>query len=263
MVKAALYQMSICWEDKETNCKKAEKQMERAGKDGADLFLLPEMSFTGFSMHTDVTKEKDEQTIKRMRDCARRYHMAVGFGWVKDCGEKSENHYTVVGKNGEVLSDYVKIHPFSYMKEDAYFQGGSKLSYFSLNGLTCSLFLCYDLRFPEIFRIASDKSQVLIVAANWPEKRAGHWKSLLQARAVENQVYVLAVNCVGAMDGLLYTGDSCVIGPEGTVLCSLSGEEGLLEWSLTPEAVREYRHGFPVWQDRKEELYEALRKDRN
>ncbi len=262
MIRAALYQMPICWEDKEVNYKKAEKQMDKAGRGGADLFLLPEMSFTGFSMHTAVTKEKDDETIKRMMDCARRYHMAVGFGWVKDCGEKSENHYTIVGKMGEILSDYAKIHPFSYMKEDACFQGGSQLSYFTLQGLTCSPFICYDLRFPEIFQIASGRAQAFIVAANWPGRRAEHWKSLLRARAIENQVYVLAVNCVGEMDGLMYTGDSCVIGPEGTVLCSLSAEEGLLEWSLAPEAVRECREGFPVRQDRREALYERLREGR-
>lgn len=110
-MKIALYQMNIQWEDKEANCLCVEAKLIESQEKKMDLFLLPEMSFTGFSMNTEVTKESNLETISRISDYAKKYHTAIGFGWVKDCGEKSENHYTIVNKEGKMISDYAKIHP--------------------------------------------------------------------------------------------------------------------------------------------------------
>lgn len=256
----ALLQTQIVWEDKERNYEAAEKWLSEAVRRGADAAFFPEMSFTGFSMNTNATKESDGRTIARMGTLARQYHIRIGFGWVKDCvGEcgKCENHYTIVDGTGTVLSDYVKIHPFSYSGEDLMFRGGSALAHFSLNGIPCSSLICYDLRFPEVFQAASKKAHVMIVPANWPAKRREHWKTLLRARAIENQVYILAVNCVGETGGVPYTGDSCVIDPHGGVRAALSGTEGMIVWELTDDA-EYYRAEFPVKQDRRENLYTAL-----
>lgn len=256
-MKLALYQMHIIWEDKEANYIQVEQKLKTAYERGIDLFLLPEMSFTGFSMNTYVTKENDDRTIKRMITYAKQYHMAIGFGWVKDCGRKSENHYTIVNKNGEIISDYAKIHPFSYSGEDEKFQGGTDIVTFQLDDIIFSNFICYDLRFPEVFQIASKKANVILVPANWPEARSEHWKCLLKARAIENQVYVAAVNCVGEINGLHYSGDSCVIDPNGRMLVELSKAESVLEYELTDDT-REIRARFPVKRDRREGLYNAL-----
>ncbi len=256
-MRVALYQMHIAWEDKQANMIKLEEKLKEASEKQVDLILLPEMSFTGFSMNTDVTKEAASETMEQVQALAARYRAAIGFGWVKDCGEKSENHYTVVDKNGVCLSDYAKIHPFSYSGEDLKFRGGDRLTSFVLENVPFSGFICYDLRFPEIFQAVSKTAHVILVPADWPAKRSSHWKALLQARAIENQVYILAVNCVGQISDLYYSGDSCVINPDGQVLEILSDEEGLIIYDLVDD-VEQYRRNFPVKQDRREELYKCL-----
>ncbi len=259
-IKISLAQTWIAWEDKAYNYKIAKERIRESVKQEADAVFFPEMSFTGFSMNTDVTKEKDERTIQCMSTLAQQYHVSIGFGWVKDCMEtcgKCENHYTIVDSTGNVLSDYAKLHPFSYSGEDSRFQGGSAIADFSLNGIPCSSFICYDLRFPEIFQAASKKAHMMIVPANWPAKRSAHWKALLQARAIENQVYILAVNCVGETGGVRYTGDSCVIGPDGDVRAMRSDAEGIIHFKLEDD-VEDFRASFPVKQDRRETLYAGL-----
>lgn len=259
-IKIALVQTQIAWEDKERNYGTAAERMREAADRGVEAVFFPEMSFTGFSMNTDVTKESDGQTIRHMSGLARRHHVSVGFGWVKDCtgtGGKCENHYTVVDSAGDVLSDYAKLHPFSYSGEDLRFQGGSALAHFSLNGIPCSNFICYDLRFPEIFQAASGRAHVIVMPANWPARRREHWKTLLRARAIENQVYILAVNCVGETGGVTYTGDSCVIAPDGEVKAGLSGTEGMIMWELSDDTER-FRREFPVRQDRRADLYAEM-----
>ena len=256
-IKIALAQTDIVWEDKEQNYKIAKERIKEAVGQGAEAVFFPEMSFTGFSMNTEVTKESGESTVRYMMSIAVQYQVIIGFGWVKDCGEKCENHYTVVEGTGKIISDYAKIHPFSYSGEDLKFQGGSALSFFSLKGIGCSIFICYDLRFPEIFQAASRKAHAIIVPANWPEKRRAHWMTLLQARAIENQVYILAVNCVGDIGGSRYAGDSCVIDPYGEVRSVLQGEEGNIYYELTDDAA-DFREKFPVKHDRRDQLYRTF-----
>lgn len=256
-INLALAQTKIIWEDKKQNYALAKIQIAEAVCRGAEAVFFPEMSFTGFSMNTENTKEQDAQTIQRMKEIAQQYQVALGFGWVKDCEKKCENHYTIVDKKGIVLSDYTKLHPFSYAGEDLKFQGGSMLASFSINDIACSSFICYDLRFPEIFQAASRTAHVIIVAANWPAKRSAHWKALLRARAIENQVYILAINCVGNIGGVDYTGDSCIIDPEGGIRAMLSGTEGNLYYTLTDD-VESFRAAFPVKLDRQEQFYSKL-----
>lgn len=259
-IKVALAQTQIVWENQGRNYEMAGKRIEEAVSQKAEAIFFPEMSFTGFSMNTDTTKESDGRTIKHMSDLARKYQICIGFGWVKNCIAvcgKCENHYTVVDGAGTVLSDYAKLHPFSYSGEDFKFQGGSALAHFALMGIPCSSFICYDLRFPEIFQAASKEAHLIIVPANWPAKRRDHWKTLLRARAIENQVYILAVNCVGEIGGVSYTGDSCVIDPDGNVRAELSGTEGMIVLELTDDAER-FRREFPVRRDRREALYARL-----
>lgn len=253
-MKIALYQMHIIWEDKQANYLQLEAKLKEMKAKEIELFLLPEMSFTGFSMNTDVTKESHMETVGKMAEYAKQYHVAIGFGWVKDCGEKAENHYTIVNENGEILSDYAKIHPFSFSGEDKKFQGGDRIEHFKLKGIPFSSFICYDLRFPEIFQIASKETHVILVPANWPEKRREHWKCLLRARAIENQVYIIAVNCVGEIGGVEYSGDSCVINPNGEVLVQSSDKEGILMYQLKND-VNDFRDTFMIKNDRREDIY--------
>ena len=244
----ALVQSHIIWEDRDSNIAAFEKTVSENA--GVDLFLLPEMSFTGFSMNTAKTADRDRETLREMKRIAVRYDTAVGFGWVRPAGEKCENVYTVVDKNGADVYNYAKIHPFSYSGEDRFFSGGTDVSGFELGGIPFSIFICYDLRFPELFRCICDDVHAVIIPANWPAKRSEHWKALLRARAIENQVYIFAVNCAGEINGLQYSGDSCVISPNGDVQEILSDREGIIKYEFTDD-VQRYRRSFPVLKDRK------------
>ncbi|MBO5153341.1 MAG: carbon-nitrogen family hydrolase [Eubacterium sp.] len=280
-MKVALCQMAIEFEKKEVNTRRAISFMEQARSAGADLVLFPEMSLTGFSMNIGLTGEKNRESVELLRVAAERIGIAVGFGWtaIGDPGEgcdattglsadncdtagavRGENHYTVISPQGEVLSDYVKIHPFSYSGEDRYFAKGDATAHFTLAGIPFSHFICYDLRFPEIFQAVSGQAHVIIVAADWPGSRREHWKCLLRARAIENQCYILGVNTVGSQNGLTYTGDSCVILPDGTLAAELSDEEGMIYYDLIDD-VPGYRQAFPVKQDRRVKLYGRLVQD--
>lgn len=256
-INIALAQTNIVWEDKDKNLQRAEGCIKHAAGQGAEAVFFPEMSFTGFSMNTGLTGESDYRTADIVCRLARGYRISVGFGWVKDCGEKAENHYTVADKTGAVISDYAKIHPFSYSGEDRKFKGGEKLGFFELNGITFSSFICYDLRFPEIFQAASKRADAIIVPANWPAKRREHWGTLLRARAIENQVYVLAVNCVGETGGVEYAGDSMVINPNGDIQAFTSLREDMLYYSLADDTGA-FRAAFPTKADRREELYSRI-----
>lgn len=249
-MKIALAQTQIAWEDKNKNICKAERMIAEQAGDGVEFILFPEMSFTGFSMNTEITAEDERETAGRISAIALKYGIGVGFGWVRRAGERCENCYTVVSREGECVSEYVKIHPFSYSGEDKKFIGGNRVVTYEFGGICFSTFICYDLRFPEVFRMVCDDVSAVIVPANWPEKRSEHWKTLLRARAIENQVYILAVNCCGNLGGLYYSGDSCVINPDGKVSGLISGKEGVLQYDLHPDTAK-FRERFPVLQDRK------------
>lgn len=264
-MKIALAQLQIAWEDKEANLEKAESCLKLLKGKDIDLFLLPEMSLTGFSMNTAATKENDRQSVRRIQNLAARYHTAFGVGWVKDCGGKCENHYSLVTPRGELL-DYAKLHPFRYGGETEYFTGGDKLPVCEHRGVRIGVQICYDLRFPEPFQILSRTADLIIVPANWPAARREHWNCLLKARAVENLVYIAAVNCAGEMGGQYYRGDSALYAPDGSVCPAqemLPGgcpEERLLIAEVRPDTA-EYRKRFPMKEDRRGELYMKLAKE--
>lgn len=253
----AICQYHIRWEDKEANYAKAVSFVKCAAENRADVVLFPEMSLTGFSMNILHTGEISGDTLKRISELAKENRICIGIGWVNLNGNKGENHYTIIGNDGKVLSDYIKIHPFSFAKEDSYFISGTKLNYFELCGMECSNFICYDLRFPEIFQAVSNKAKLIIVPANWPQRRSEHWKCLLRARAIENQVYIVGINCVGIVGDLEYSGDSCVINPQGDILCSLSDKEGILYQEIVDD-VQQYRDSFKVKADRKTDWYRMV-----
>ena len=265
-MKICLAQTKIWFEEKEKNLRIAEQLTGRAVKNGAELILFPEMSFTGFSMNTDRIGENEKETVERMSELAKKRECSIGFGWVEKNEQGCMNHYTVTGRDGNVLADYVKIHPFSFSDEDKFYTAGDHISLFESGGVRMTAFICYDLRFPELFRRVADDVSCILVPANWPAKRSLHWKTLLRARAIENQVYIIGINCQGDMDGQYYAGDSCIFSPNGDLLETLSDRDGLILYDLRDDTER-YRTAFPVLKDRKNELYtamyqEMIRKDR-
>ena len=251
-MRIGLYQSNIIWENKEKNIEKLKKLLS-VNKDEVDIVLLPEMSFTGFSMNTIITGEENDETKDIISKLCIENSIAIGFGWVKNKND-SENHYTVIDKTGKTVLDYIKIHPFSFSGEKDFFVGGDRVSLCECFDFLVSTAICYDLRFPELFRIASKTAHIIIVPASWPKSRNDHWEVLLRARAIENQIYIIGINCVGKIGGIEYCGNSCIISPDGTVLVSSYGSESLIKYEIVDD-VWDYRDRFPTYRDRKDTLY--------
>ena len=258
-MRIALAQTQIIWEKKEQNLAEAEKILRNCSADEVDFVLFPEMSFTGFSMNTELTTEDSGYTIKQVSEFAKVYNICIGFGWVKKLDRKNSNCYTIIDNTGKLLNTYAKIHPFSYSGEDKKFLSGDTITKFSIKNIVFTNFICYDLRFPELFRSVADEVHAIIVPACWPAKRSEHWKTLLRARAIENQVYIFAINCSGNIGGLYYSGDSCVINPNGDAVEMLSDKEGVIIYDFKDDVIK-YRKQFPVLNDRRNELYKKITK---
>ena len=268
-----LAQMHIAWENKEENKMHIEKYVQKfseavAGLNDTALLLFPEMSMTGFSMNTELTADKNDESVEFAKKIADKYKIALGIGWVKKQEVLSENHYSIVDSSGDMISDYVKIHPFSYSGEDRYFQGGDSMALCTIKDFCVGTAICYDLRFPELFQAMSKKTDLIIVPANWPQKRRTHWMTLLSARAIENQCYIAGVNCCGEIGELSYSGDSALYYPDGETVAlydvltlDFDGvEKGLNQlfiYKIENDVANE-RFSFPVKNDRREELYKQL-----
>lgn len=258
-MKVSLAQLNIILDNKSENLLFVKKYTAEAAENGADIIFFPEMTLTGFSMNVEKNGDINEETIRIMKQIAAENNIAIGFGWVRKTGNKGENHYTVVSPDKEILSDYVKIHPFSYCSEDNYFNAGNDLASFTYCGKRISTFICYDLRFPEIFQAVSDEAEIIVVAANWPERRSAHWKKLLEARAIENQAWLLGVNCCGNQNGEYYSGNSRIITPDGSISDEISDTDGLIYCTVNDEAEK-IRGEFPLKSDRKVSLYREFMK---
>ena len=135
---------------------------------------------------------------------------------------------------------------------------GNALPTCEIDGIRFGCFICYDLRFPEVFSALAPKTDCMLVPANWPERRKLHWCSLLTARAIENQVYVAGINCVGTQDGLHYSGDSRFIAPDGTILQDCRSASGCFVCDLSAKTVAETRQAFPVQKDRRPDFYRSI-----
>ncbi|PXV95397.1 putative amidohydrolase [Lachnotalea glycerini] len=258
-MKIGLAQMDVVWEKKEENILKAEKIIGEAAKAKIDYLLFPEMSFTGFSMNTAFIGESklELKTIGILSDFAKKNQIWLGFGYVEKGFDKALNRFAIINRLGQVVADYAKIHPFSYGEESNYYTGGKEIEFCVVEEFTTTPFICYDLRFPEIFQIASKHSQLITVAANWPIERREHWLTLLRARAIENQCYIAGVNRVGCGNDILYGGDSIIVNPYGEII-SFNIEEGLISAEIDKEIVLKYRESFHLKKDRREELYQNL-----
>lgn len=257
-MKIALAQMSIEFENKFKNKEKCLSFIKEAKDKASDLIIFPEMTLTGFSMNTQKIAESNNETVEWFKMQASSYGLYIGFGHAISKGGKCENRFTIVSPDYRELLSYTKIHPFSYSLEDKYYEGGTSIVFTQIKEFNVSPFICYDLRFPEIFEIASNECHLITVAANWPKSRRDNWITLLKARAIENQCYVAGVNAFGVIDGFEYSGDSIVIDPIGNIIAQTEDKEQLLAAEITMSEIKRYRTHFPIKKDRKDTLYKSI-----
>lgn len=250
----ACCQLDIAWEDKTANFRRVDALVEAAQLPPGTLLLLPEMFATGFTMNAAAVAEPlDGPTAAFLSELARRRRIVVQGGVVvRDAGgAQPRNEALVFGADGRRLARYAKTHLFSFAGEPAHYAPGESGIVFNWQEATVAPAICYDLRFPELFRRAvRDGAEVLSLIACWPAPREEHWLALLRARAIENQCFVAAANrCGRDPSGLAYGGRSQIIDPRGAVLADAGSQEGVIQAGIDLESQRRYRREFPALND--------------
>ena len=254
-MRVALVQMDLAWEDVAENHRRARWHLEEVARKGARLALLPEMFCTGFSMESDrIAQPPGGPSETFLRETARELSLSILASSPEAGQPRPRNMALLAGPDGAVTR-YAKIHPFSFGGEDRVYTGGDRIVTVAVEGVRVTPFVCYDLRFPEPFRLAAEDTDLFALVANWPEARREHWRTLLRARAIENLCYVAGVNRVGEGGGLRYVGDSAVISPWGEVLAEATASESVLVCDVDPAAVLDARAKFPALRDRRPEAY--------
>jgi len=252
-MKIALIQMDIAWESKKANYARAETFFKKAARESCDIIVFPEMFNTGFSMNISaVTEDEGGETSQVLSELAKKYGLNViaGFAARKPGRKKLRNLAVAFDKKGSVIASYAKMHPFSLAKEDKYFSSGNTRVIFHIEEMTASVCIYYDLRFPEIFRDIAKSVQAIFVLANWPGSRKDHWETLLKARAIENQCFVIGVNRTGKDgNGIRYAGASHVYSPLGKDICAGGPGEQFIACEIDPETVTKVRSRFPFLED--------------
>jgi predicted amidohydrolase len=248
-MRVAAVQHDIAWEDRAATLARLDAVVAPID---ADLVVLPEMFAVGFTMERGVAEAPDGPTTAWLSRVAHAKGCFVGgsIPVVLDGGDRPSNVFTLASPDGTVHR-YAKQHPFSYAAEDAHYAAGSSHLVVDVHGVRTALTVCYDLRFVESYwPIAADVDLYLVVAS-WPSARREHWRTLLRARAIENQAYVCGVNRVGSGGGIQYRGDSCVVDPMGEVLLAAADVETVLVADVDPAAVAKARAELPFMADRR------------
>jgi len=245
-----IIQSDLHWEDKAANLAMFEKKINGI-KEKTEIVLLPEMFSTGFSMNPKTLAETmDGETVAWMKKIATEKKIILTGSIIIEENGNYFNRLVWMLPNGE-FGVYDKRHLFAFAEEDKYYSAGNKRLIASVKGWKINLLICYDLRFPVWARQSGEEEyDLLIYVANWPERRIHAWKTLSQARAIENQCYVAAVNRIGK-DGndIHYSGESMIIDPLGEILYHKLNEEDVVTFTLQKEKLEEVRNKFPFWRD--------------
>ena len=251
-MRIAAVQLDIAWEDKAANFARVRQLLADAPPAPGSLIVLPEMFASGFSMNLAITRQGDAREDESFLAALAREHRAFVIGGVVSPGdgEMGRNESVAFSPAGGLLARYTKIHPFSLGGEAQGHEAGRDVITFSCGEFLVAPFICYDLRFPEIFRAAAHRgANLLVVIALWPVKRQHHWLTLLQARAIENQAYVIGVNRVGTEPQFQYAGRSVVVDPHGVVIADAGEQERILAATIAIATVEAWRRDFPALRD--------------
>ncbi len=249
-MKIGLIQYDPEWENKKMNSDKISWLLSH-NFEKQELLVFPEMTLTGFTMKAaENAEELTGESFSFFSELARKYSSHILAGIIEKSEKKYYNSLVHINSEGKLLKTYRKIHPFSYSTEDKNYTKGEDTVLTKINDLSTGLSICYDLRFPELYRqYAKKKADMIVVIANWPDTRIEHWRTLLRARAIENQCYVLGVNRVGNDPELKYNGYSAVVDPMGNEIISVSAEEKIVTADVYKEKADEVKTSLPFLND--------------
>lgn len=253
-MRVAAVQHDTVWCDPQANFEHLAPLIAAAAGTGARLVLLTEMFSTGFAVGSSIAEPEGGPSSQFLESQAAEHGIWLGGSCAEvpagDDDPRPANTFVLAGPDGTVHR-YRKIHPFTFSGEHEHFRPGDELVTVDVEGLRVSLFVCYDLRFADEFWQLAPATDLYLVVANWPEVRRAHWQSLLQARAIENQAYVVGCNRVGSGGGLDYSGDSRIIDPLGELLATAARTESILVADVTADHVAAVRERFPFLPDRR------------
>ena len=250
----SLAQMDVALGQPEANFARARELAAEAKRRGSDVLVLPELWATGYDLENAAqhASSTDEGLFARTADLAREQGLYIVGSLLEARGSRCYNTAHIFSPSGELVGLYRKIHLFAPMEEDRYLSAGDDAPLFDLPWGRSALAICYDLRFPELFRrYTLAGARIVFMPAEWPRPRLAHWRTLLAARAIENQVFVIACNRVGGE----FCGHSAIYDPWGEAVAEAGQAEILLTAGIDLDLVEEVRQRFPVLADRRPELY--------
>jgi omega-amidase len=263
-VKIAAAQIACRLGDLSANLRILRDFAEGAKAAGAEWVVFPEMADTGYTMQIirERAKPWSEGAVPELQRIARTLSITIISGVSEKEGELIYNSQVVIDSTGAIVAKYRKTHLFAPIEEDKYCAPGQELVSLALGPFKVGLTICYDLRFPEIYRaLAVDHGvNVFIISSAWPFPRVEHLRVLATARAIENQSYVVLANRVGRDDGAPFCGTSAVIDPYGVVVAAASADRAeLIVADLSQEVLENVRERMPVFAHRREDIYEESR----
>ncbi len=246
-------QLNTVWEDKPASEARVRDLLRGVDVREGDLVVLPEMWATGFSLDTEKIAEDagNGRAQSFLSSLATEMGAFVLGGVVtRGAGGKGNNEAVTYGPDGREVCRYRKLFPFTPGGEADHYHAGDRGAHFAWHGFGVAPFICYDLRFPEVFRGAvANGAEIYAVMANWPSLRRDHWTTLLCARAIENQAYVIGVNRCGDDPDHAYPGCSRIIDPSGNVLTDAGEDETVINAEPDRAALIEWRRSFPALSD--------------
>jgi Predicted amidohydrolase len=261
-MKIAVAQISCSLGDPEANLFKVRDFSRRAKEAGAELIVFPEMTDTGYSMPV-IQKHADHWKtgfVASLQEIANQLSMAIVSGVSEREGSSIYNSQVLVDANGDIVAKYRKTHLYAVapVEEQTCFAPGNEFTTFLLGGLQFGFSICYDLRFPELYRkLATDQNVgAFVISSAWPFPRVEHFRTLAMARAIENQSYVVASNRVGKDVDLWFCGSSAIIDPRGVIIAAASADrEELIHAELSQELVQSVRKRVNSLGHRRKDLY--------
>ncbi|HEU4832870.1 MAG TPA: carbon-nitrogen family hydrolase [Pyrinomonadaceae bacterium] len=255
-MRIAAVQLEITLGQPEANINRARGLLSAAKQQGAEIVLLPELWTTGYDLERAAGLAIHLKSDNEIAKLAREFGVYLCGSVLEKSGGKFFNAFTIYSPHGELLAVYRKLHLFAPLHEPEFLSPGDAPVSLELPWGKSGLAICYDLRFPELFRsYAVDGSRLILVCAEWPHPRLEHWRTLLRARAIENQCYVVACNAVGCVNETVFFGHSMIINPWGEVLVEAGEMEAILSADLDLAQVDQIRQQFPVLSDRRNELF--------
>lgn len=250
-MRVYLYQMDMEWESKEQNFNRVRSFLDQAKVEADSLVVLPEMFATGFSMDAKkISEPSDGPTTSFLRQMCRDYHVWIIAGLAVQSNDVRYNQAIIISPEGDIKGRYNKNYPFSFANEDRHYKAGDNLELVSINGFNVSPIICYDLRFPELFRKGVQQgAELFVVIANWPARRVDHWTTLIQARAIENQAWVIGLNRAGSDPDHTYPGRSLIVDPHGVTRLQFGHLEDIQSMKLDHSLLKDWRESFPALND--------------